>query len=304
MIYGVFSLLVANFIGGALSPIFVKLGVREIPPLTFTLLRFILAAIFIYPLYVKQKHSKLELGKSKLILLNALFFAANVALFSIAIQFTTVIMSQIIYTFVPILVGVFSILFLNEKISKNKIIGSTVAFLGLSFLISQSISKTETISLGTPLGNTLTFIAAFSWASYLVLSKKIHQNYSSITISFTSFISTVIILIFLIPFELAIRPLNIDAITLTGMISLFGVALFSSVVMIYLLQTGIKINGAFIASIFGYTAPFFAIISAIPILSEKLTPELIIGGILIIFGVFYATTFSQAQKYIKSKLYG
>lgn len=304
MTLGIISLLVANFIGGALSPIFVKLGVKEVPPLTFTAARFILAAIFIFPFYIRQKHSKLGLRESRLIFLNTLFFAANVALFSIAIQFTTVIMSQIIYTFVPILVGVFSILFLNEKISKNKIIGSAVAFLGLVFLISQSISKTETISLGTPLGNALTCIAASSWAAYLVLSKKIHQNYSSITISFTGFISTAVILAFLIPFELSIRPLNLELITLTGIISLFGVALFSSVIMIYLLQTGIKISGAFIAALFGYTAPFFGIISAIPILSEKLTPELIIGGILIIFGVFYATTFSQARKYIKSKLYG
>jgi len=72
-----------------------------------------------------------------------------------------------------------------------------------------------------------------------------------------------------------------------------------SVAQYVALQVGVKRTNAFIASLFQYVAPFIATSAAIPLLGEKVTWELVVGGILILLGVFIATTFGQVKEYIK-----
>lgn len=297
MTSGILSLLVGYFIAGSFSPIFVKLGVKEFPPLIFTFLRFILAFLFILPLYLREK--KFNLSYSKLALINSFFFAANMALYSIGIQYTSAISGSIIYTLVPLFVGILDF-FAGERPTKSKIIGTVIALSGLLFLIYQSISKSDTLSLGTPLGNLLICLATICWAGYLFISKRVHQEQSSIGISLSNFLFTFLILIPLLPFENSLRLFEPAAITRTGVISVVGAGLFSSALYIFLLQVGIKKLGSFLASVFSYIAPLFTALTAIPILGEKITAATVIGGFLIIFGVFYATTYPL---WIKEKNY-
>jgi drug/metabolite transporter (DMT)-like permease len=63
--------------------------------------------------------------------------------------------------------------------------------------------------------------------------------------------------------------------------------------MLFLTQYGIKHTNAFLGSVFLYLGPLFAAVTAIPLLGEQVTTNLIIGGVLILGGVFYATTSAQ-----------
>lgn len=297
MFSGFLALLLAGFIGGAISPVLVKIGVREIPPITFTALRFLLALIVFIPFYLK-KREKLSRKDIYKLSIQSIFFTANVGLFSIAIQYTSAIMSQILYSLVPVSVGVLAFFVLKEKMNKDKLVGSVIAFVGLSFLIFQSITKSDILSFGTPLGNFLNILAVLSWSLYIVLSKKMTKTYSPVTTSFFSFVVTVLILSALIPFELLIRPLHFSDITLTGMGSLMGLAVVSSAFYFFLIQYGIKKTTAFTASLYQYLGPVFAAFTAIPFLHEKPTLPLVFGGILIIAGVFYTTSYSYIKKLV------
>lgn len=299
---GLGALFIANFISGSLNSVLVKLGVREIPPITFTMLRFLIASITILPFYLKQP-SKRPLRKHVwIILAQSAFFAANVGIFSVAIQFTSAVMSQVIYVFVPIVVGVISYFVFKEKFTKNKIVGSIMAFLGVLFLIEQSILKADILSLGTLHGNLLILLGVFVFSGYLLLSQKLSKLYSPITISFFTFLITFILLMLIVPFELVNTPLQMNRITIVGIGSLFGLAIFSSAIMYFLIQVGIKYSGAFTASLFQYMAPFFTAISATIVLGEKVTLPIIAGGFLIMFGVFYATAYSRVKRSIVNML--
>lgn len=288
---GLIILFIAQFIGGAISPVFVKLGVREIPPITFTDLRFIIASIVFAPFFFTHSHRHLTRNEIIRISAFSIFFALNVMIFGIAIQFTTAIMSQVLYSTTPLFAAFLAYFILGERLTTTKIIGFFIALLGLAFLLSQSILKDGLQTFGTPLGNILGICAVFSWATYIVLSKKLTNVYSTKITTFFSFIVTAIMLLILVPFELTIRPLNISHITFIGYGSLIVVSLISSTLMFFLMQVGIKKTNATTTSFFQYLAPFFAATTAIPILGEKITPQLIIGGILILTGVFFATTY-------------
>lgn len=293
--FGILALFIANFAGGAVTPLFVKLGVGEIPPVTYTVLRFLIALIAILPFFLIQKGPKFDRQSIKLILLNSLVFSVNVVLFSIGIQYTGVVMSQILYAFVPIIVAFLAHFLLDEKITRNKLFGSSIAFVGLVFLIDQSITGQQDI-FGKPLGNFIIMIGVLLWSFYITLSKKITKRNSEISLSTANFFTAVVVLSMLVPFELSAKSFSISHISGLGLTSLLITGIFSSAFVFTLIQVGIKRVGAFIASLFMYLGPLAAAITAVPFLNEKITLNLGIGAFLILFGVFYATTYGKLRQ--------
>ncbi|MDO8639546.1 MAG: DMT family transporter [bacterium] len=291
---GLIALMVAGLIGG-ISPILVKIGVKEIPPLTLTAIRFLLATLIFLPFFLKFRTKNLSRRDIENISFISIFFALNVGIFSIAIQFTTAIVSQIFYTLVPIIVVALSYFILKERITKNKIIGLMLAFTGVAFLLQQSIAKEEVLTFGTPLGNLLNIAAVISWSFYMIYSKRLTNKYSPATTTFFSFLITTVLLLLILPIEFTIRPLIINSVTFSSVASVLGLAFFSSCLMFFLIQLVIKKTSPFTASLFQYLGPFSAAIFAIPILGEKPTFPLILAGFLIILGVFYATTFNKKK---------
>jgi len=296
---GLGALFVANFIGGAFNSVLIKLGVREIPPITFTMLRFFLATIVILPFYLKEHNKGLIRKNIWSIVAQSIFFATNVGIFSVAVQFTSAIMSQVLYLFIPIIVGVLSYFIFKERFTKDKIIGSLLALLGVFLLLEGSIVKADILSLGTLYGNLLIILGAFVFSGYLLFSQKLTKIYSPVTTSFFTFAITFILLAAIVPFELMVRPLQLDKITALGIGSLLFIAIFSSAIAYFLIQLGIKKTGAFTASLFQYIGPFFTAISAMIVLGEKITLPVVLGGLLIISGVFYATTWQYIKKSMK-----
>lgn len=299
---GFLSLFVAVMIGGSLAPLFIKLGVREFPPFTFSALRFIIATIVFLPFYLINKEKILTYRDYKELFLKSLFFVGNAAFFGLGISHTTLIMSQILYALSPILVLVCSYIILGERITKERIIGLVLAFSGVGFLIYQSFINGDTNSVGTLSGNILVFLAVFSYALYFIFSKSLQKKYKTTTISFFNLFVAMIVFIVLSPLELMFRSLDISKITIVGIGSVLGAAIILSALMFFLVQFGIKRTSAFSAALFQYLAPFFASLIAIPVLHERPTIALIFGGMLIIIGVFYATTYHPLKKHIQSVL--
>lgn len=296
MLEGLIALFFSNFIGGALSPLFVKLGIHEFPVLTFSALRFLIATLVFLPFFLRNKRG-FDKKHRKILIFYSVFFAGNAILYSVGLQFTTALVSQVLYTTVPIFTGFFSYLIIKEKFGANKIIGAVLAMSGIGFLIYQSLQNTDNTSFGSFQGNFIILIAILSWSLYLVLSKKLTSLYSPTVTSFTSYALTFAIAAIFMPFEWIVRPFTYQTVTMTGVWSLFGVGIISSALSFFLIQYGVKKTTPFTASLFFYLAPLFSALTAIPFLHEKVTPQLVIGGILIITGVFLATTY----EYLKNK---
>lgn len=295
MIEGLIALFFANFIGGALSPLFVKLGTQEFPVAFFTSIRFLIATIIFLPFFLKSGQ---RLNKKSLRTISAysLFFAINAILYGIGLQFTTALVSQVLYSTVPIFTGIFSYLIIKEKLGVSKIIGATIALIGVSILMYQSIQKADVVSFGTPQGNLIIVVAIISWSLYLVFSKRLTSTHSPTATSFVSYVVTFIVATLMIPFEFMIKPFDPSSVTIIGISSLLGVGIFSSALSFYLIQYGVKKTTPFTASLFFYLAPLFGSLTALPILHEKITPQLVLGGTLILIGVFLASTYEFLMK--------
>ena len=291
MILPFLAFLLISFIGGAVNSILIRTVDSEIPPLTGAFLRFFGAFLLLLPFWFREK--KL-LKKDDLI--KVIPFSINIALFSIAIQYTSVVMVNVIYALAPIVVAVFGFFLLKEKLLKEHIVGLIISLIGVGILIFGSFETQDILSFGTPLGNILIFIGVFFWSFWLLGSRSLSKTYTSFTILFSCFFVATMLLVFIIPFEWTIRPLSLSAISYKGLGSILGTILFSSIVVYFVYQWLIKHTSAFIGSLVQYGSVAFGALAGVIVYQERLTTQLIIGALLVVSGVFLATTYSQLQK--------
>jgi drug/metabolite transporter (DMT)-like permease len=293
---GLLALFFSQICGGGITPESVKLGVKEIPPVTFTFLRFFLATILFLPFFLYFKKRNLYAFQYKHFFLLGFCLFINVALFAIGVQYTTVIMTQIIYVMTPVIVGVVGHIFLKETLTKEKLIGLSIALIGIFFLIYESSLKKQTLTLGTPFGNSMIFLAMMGYSGYILISRKLSKKYVSSTITFFGFIIASILLFLLIPVELSNRSFLMNKVTIVGIGSIIATALVGSILLYLLIQIGVKRTNALTVSLFSYLSPFFAAISSSFLFGERLTPLFLFGGLFIMGGVFYATTYTYLRR--------
>jgi drug/metabolite transporter (DMT)-like permease len=301
MLLGVISLLIGQLLGNSIVPIGTKIASPFVGPILFVFFRFILATTVLFILFLASKKKKLKRYEYKDFILLGFLLLINVALFTIAISYTTVIMSSLIFSITPIFVGIGAHFFLQESFDRKKLVGLFISFVGLLFLLSQSFSTAQNNVFGQPLGNILIVFSMIGYSCYLIYSRRVlHKKdhfpiqTTFLTFSFTTVFLFIIVLVCLLFGKIDLKPMpNVEVWTtlIVGICSSFQ----------YLaVQIGVKRTNAFTASIFQYTGPFIAASVTIPFLHEQVTPQLLIGGFLILFGVFVATTYKKiGRKFVK-----
>lgn len=284
------AFLAVSFIGGGLNGVFVRIVSQEMGSLTGTFLRFFFATGLLLPFWLQRKE---PLTRSDLV--KFLPFSFNVILFSFAILYTSLTMSNIIYALVPLWVAMLGFFLLGEKLSDQHVWGLLVSLLGMAILVKGSFASGDIRSFGQPLGNLLIVLGVVFWGFWLVAARTLSKKYSITTTLFFSFLITTLVLVPLLPFEGSMRMFQWD-ITAKGWGSLIGVILFSSVANYFIYQWLIKNTSAFIASFVQYGAVVFGALTGVIVFAEKLTGELVLGGGFVIVGVFLATTYTQLKK--------
>jgi drug/metabolite transporter (DMT)-like permease len=297
MFHGISALFLSQVVGSVFVPIGTKIGVQTITPLFFVFGRFFIAVLFMLPLFVMNKRKQLSLREYRQAFLLAIFLFINATLFTIAIQYTTAVMSQILYTAAPIVVGLLGHYFFHNRLTKENIIGLCIALTGVLFLIMQSATKQEHMTFGTPLGNILILIAMLSFSGYLLYSGMLAktQLFTSVQLTSVTFVFVALILFVINAIGFLFFKESIGVITTTGMSSMVVVGFGNAFAYLFTL-IGIKRTNAFTASLFQYISPFLSGAFAIPFLHEKPTVTLFAGGLLILLGVFYATTWGSIKK--------
>lgn len=290
------AFLIAAF-SGSTNPIFIRFATTEIPPITFSALRFLIAAAVLIPIWQQDKERIPIKDFYKM-----LPYTLNMALYSIGIQFTSVTMGSVLYTLAPILSAILGYTFLKEKLSRAHIVGAIFAFLGTTILIHGSIETKDILSFGDPVGNFIVLLAVCAWGFYPIGAKSLSKSYKDITILFYTFAMAGVISLLISPIEWLIRPIVLQNISYVTLVSILGSAFIGTLIYYYCYQWLIKNTTVFIASLVLYigvvTAAFYGSI----FFGEHLTPKLIIGTLLVLIGIFYATSFQHIKNNIKSVL--
>lgn len=202
------ALLGANLIYGANYLIAKGVMPTKIGPSAFVFLRILGAGLLFWfiKLFIKEKVNKKDFPV--LILGGLLGVASNQLLFFHGLNLTSPIDASIIITAVPVMVLIFSVFLLKEKITTNKLLGISIGAVGAILLIWYGNKSDGTSSI---LGNIFVFINACCYALYLVLIKPLMKKYNAITV-----VSWVFFFGFLFVFPIGINDVlttNYDAFT-------------------------------------------------------------------------------------------
>lgn len=289
--------LLISLIGG-FSGALVKFTVAEFSPVVLTFLRSFISTLIILPfVYREGIFPKIVIDKNLLVV--NIFFWMNWLFFAAGVQKTSLLMASIAYLPVPLIVAFIGFLWLKEKLSREQIIGLVLSLTGISILVFQTIRTQDILSFGTPLGNILLSIAVFCWALYLVTSRKISKIHSPLKIIFFNFLASSILSAPLAFLDLLSGKTEISNTTQYAFLSLLALALFSSVVVFYLIQWLVKHTSAFIPSLTLYLTSTVGGLTGIIFYHEKLTNIFVLSALLILSGIFLATSFRYVRNNIK-----
>ncbi len=276
-------LLVSLGSGGGVA---IKIGLTSFSPLLFTLLRFSLAILTLIPFLDRNIFRTLKTIHPKVYFVS-LLAVANVVFFAFGIRFTTVIISSILYTLIPIIVGVLSHFFLKHRFKNNEIAGAFVAFAGALFIVLVPLFENHPEGQTSFLGNLLITGAISSFALYTVLLAPLQKGRSKKEINLAFFAVTfVLLLIAVAAMWITNQPLLASGITTQSTLSLLYSGILGTSFFYLLYQRLIEKGGPLYASLSFYLGPVTASVFSSIILGERLTPQLIFGGALTFLGVW------------------
>ncbi len=276
------SILVGSILGGATASV-TKIGLIDFPPFSFVFVRFLIASLVLLPFV----NLKTIIRNSIHILPVAIFFTINILVFIIGIKLTTATISQLLYAGVPFLTSIFLYIFFKEKIGTAKSTGVLIGFIGVTSIILLPAIEGKQFS-GNLLGNALIGIGVISYSLFMVYSRNALKKYSPFVITATITFITAIIAFPLFIYENINTSYWWNDLAPASISALLYIAIVSTILTYLLNQYAIKHGGSVFASTSLYLVPLFNYLTAYILLGEKLTEGLIIGGILILVGIYLA----------------
>lgn len=199
------------------------------------------------------------------------------------LQYISAGLERVILFLNPTIVLILSAIYFSKKIKLYQLIAIGISYLGIAIAFLSHTDLTDQSSL--MLGGGLVFLAAFSFAIYLVGAESYSKKIG--TVPFTCF--TMIIAFIIISLQYTATTPFSDLVEFKSSIYIYGIyiAVFSTIIPSFMIVEGIKRIGANNASIISAVGPISTIIMAYFILNEQVSLMQLIGSSLVILGVVF-----------------
>ena len=256
-------------------------------PTKILLLRFCLVTLFLI-VYMKVKNISWVVGKKQQYGLIGLGFAyANVSfLFFLAMQYISPSLgSLILYTY-PIMVTIASAIFLKEVFTKAKFVALILSIIGCTCVIGTDFSQIDYR------GVVLAFLTAVSFSIYIVGNKKILAGVHPIVS--LAYMSVFCVVFFSVKAAID-GTLNLSF-TTVDVVTAILLAIIPTLIGLLSLFKALEYLGASKSAIISSFEPVVTLILAYLIIGDRITGVQLIGGALILSGVFLVQGKSKAEE--------
>jgi len=261
-----------------------------VEPWTLSFWRWGLAAIILLPFAWTglRQHSSAILSQWKMIaLLGFLGMVICGGFVYVSLRHTTATNATLIYTTTSVFVLILEVLFRGQRVSFRQVGGIVLAFLGVAVIVLRGDLE-RLLNIQFNPGDLGILLAALSWAVYSVLLRRSSlQALPTRTLFASVAIAGAILLAPIMAFEtVTVAPVPLEG---AAWASMFGLAIFSSVLPFLSYQYGVKIVGPSITSIFLYLLPVYGVAMAVMFLGEEFHAYHAAGFVLVMVGVVMAT---------------
>lgn len=217
-----------------------------------------------------------------------------------AIAMTTPVDLSIICTITPILTMFAAAVFLKEPITWKKALGVAISFIGILWLILQSVAPGSGASETKPLGVVFCITNCTVFALYLGTCRPLVARYSSVTLMKWMFLVSFIVSL---PFTLPhLTDTNFATVPSIVWWEIAFLVFFATFVAYFLIPIGQQRIRPTLISMYGYLQPIIAIAVSIYAGIDRLTATKIAAALLVFTGV-YVVNQSRAAKVEDTKSY-
>lgn len=269
--------------GGMLSIGFSAIFVRwaEAPGTVTSFYRMAIATLvmtFPFIKEIKSENSSLPRLEIRLAVLGGIFFAADLSFWATGIVLSGATNPTLMANTAPLWVGLGSMVFFGERLRLNFWMGLFITLIGASFVLGQDIQKAANFGLGTFLG----LLAAIFYGGYFLFTQRGRKLLSSLSYFWIASASSSVVLF-------VVNLLLNQPFTGYSKYTYFN---FLSLGLIVQVVGWLAINyaqGYLPASIVSPTLlgqPVLTAIFSVPLLGESFTIWHIIGGIIVLLGVY------------------
>lgn len=267
-----------NYIAG-------KIALRHMDPLSLTSFRFVLAALFMLPIYFAQPARAKLRARDIWPFLYLGFFGVvlNQGLFTVGLNYTTSGHAAVIVALGPIVILLLAWAFRQESLTPGKVVGMILSFLGIMFLETDHGFFSRSPLL---LGDVISLGGTIGFAFYVVLGKSVAEKYDAISMNTFNCLAAAILLS-----PLALHQawhIHWAGIGWAGWAGLVYMAAGSSVAAYLIFFWALRYLSASRIGAVSYFQPIMVILLAAAFLSEHPTRNLLVGTVLVLLGVYMA----------------
>jgi drug/metabolite transporter (DMT)-like permease len=262
-----------------------KVVVGAVDAFTLTLIRSLIAALaMVLLLFVRG--DRLSIRREDYWLVLGLAFLAvpvNQFLFLFGMRYTTPSNAALLYATTPILVVLFSRWFLGEQLTRRKIAGVILGFIGVAVVI---LERGVDASMQYLFGNVILYVAVLAWGLYTVLGKRLIAIYGAVHASSITLIGGTLLFI---PLGLlsAVR-FPYGSLSAANWLEILYLGLITSVVSYLLWYFALARIEAGKVALFANLQPILTTIMAVVLLGQDITVPFLLGGTIAIAGVIVA----------------
>ncbi|HUS99795.1 MAG TPA: DMT family transporter [Candidatus Thermoplasmatota archaeon] len=267
------------------SFIVVDIVTKEMDPIDLGFLRFLVATpLMILLVVLRKKPALLPRKELPSLIVLGLTGVTLLYLFQfIGIHFTNAPTASVLINTNVIFIAILSGLFLHETLTRKRVAGIVLSFIGVFVIMFVDVSKQElTFDNLFLIGGILMLLSAFCWALYSFVGKRLLKTYDEFVITAYAFgFGT----LFYIPFVVLHLGSVLQQTSLTGWLAVLYLALTCSLFGYLGWYYALKHIDASKAAVFLNFIPLFTILMSF-FLGTSLTWFFFLGAGLIIYGVY------------------
>ena len=282
---GVYFVLFLHSLSASGTHLVAKVVVNSIDAFTLTLIRSLIAfGGLSVVLLIRGKLPRVKRQDWPLVIvLSMLAVPVNQFLFLYGMKYTTPANAALLYATTPILVLLFSYRFLAERLTRKKIYGVILAFVGVTFVIFE---RGLDAGMQYVYGNLVMSMAVVAWGLYTVYGKRLIAKYGPIesTILTLSIGTLMFIPIGIFP---ALR-FPYESLSTANWFQIGYLGLITSVIAYLLWYYALGRIEASKVALFANLQPVLTAVLAFILLGQDITGMFVVGGSLAICGVVLA----------------
>ncbi|MCJ7782731.1 MAG: DMT family transporter [Desulfobacterales bacterium] len=273
-----------------------KVALREVHPFTLLTLRFGIGGFLLLLVQLQRDSGFLKTFSSKdwvsIIFLAIVGTSGHTLLQTYGLLYTTAVNTGWIVAIMPIFITGAACFYLREPITLRKVGGIILGFIGVFLVISKGALNLSAFSFVSTFGDILVLISAITWTAFTIGGRGFLSRFSPLA-AITPIMIVGCLITF--PFTWLKWDWNIlFRLSLSGWMGILFLGIFCSGLAYLYWYSALEKKDSGVVGMYLYLEPLVTLIGAYFLLNEEIQWVTLVGGGMILLGVYLATRKSSS----------